>query len=138
VAGVGDHGCEYMTTGLVVVLGKCGRNFAAGMSGGIAYAFDEAADFSRKRCNLASVDLEPVCEEEDIQMLRALIAKHAALTGSEKAKRIIERWDDSLRKFVKVFPKEYRRVLEARTSQPTPAFVRVIPPSASVSGVQLG
>jgi glutamate synthase domain-containing protein 3 len=138
VEGVGDHGCEYMTNGLVVVLGRCGRNFAAGMSGGLAYVFDEGADFSQERCNMASVDLEPVSEEEDVCALRSLIAKHAALTGSDKAKRILERWEDSLRMFVKVFPKEYRRVLNARSIQPAPAFVRVIPPSTSVTGVQLG
>jgi glutamate synthase domain-containing protein 3 len=138
VEGVGDHGCEYMTNGLVVVLGKCGRNFAAGMSGGLAYVFDEASDFSRKRCNMASVDLEPVCEEEDVRVLRELIVKHAALTGSEKARRLIERWDDELRKFVKVFPKEYRRVLNAKTTVQAPAYVPLIKPAASVSGVQLG
>jgi glutamate synthase domain-containing protein 2/glutamate synthase domain-containing protein 1/glutamate synthase domain-containing protein 3 len=138
VEGVGDHGCEYMTNGLVVVLGKCGRNFAAGMSGGLAYVFDEGADFSRERCNMASVDLEPVCEEEDVRTLRALIEQHAALTGSEKARRIVERWDDSLRKFVKVFPKEYRRVLNAKTTSQPPAYVPLVKPSASVSGVQLG
>ena len=68
VEGVGDHGCEYMTNGLVVVLGSCGRNFAAGMSGGIAYVFDEKGDFAEKRCNLASVDLEPVIETRDVEL----------------------------------------------------------------------
>src|SRR6185295_1412573 len=70
VEGLGDHGCEYMTNGLVVVLGKCGRNFAAGMSGGIAYVFDERGDFTEIRCNLASVDLEPLLEAHDVQLVR--------------------------------------------------------------------
>ena len=87
---------------------------------------------------MASVDLEPVCEEEDVRTLRALIEQHAALTGSEKARRIVERWDDSLRKFVKVFPKEYRRVLNAKTTSQAPAYMPLVKPSAPVSGVQLG
>ncbi len=70
VEGVGDHGCEYMTSGLVVVLGRCGRNFAAGMSGGIAYVLDETGDFAEKRCNTASVDLEPVTTPKDIELLQ--------------------------------------------------------------------
>ncbi|MGH2669726.1 MAG: glutamate synthase-related protein, partial [bacterium] len=85
VEGVGDHGCEYMTRGLVVVLGKTGRNFAAGMSGGIAYVLDEADDFAEKRCNLSMVDLEPVADESDQQQLRQLIERHFELTQSPKA-----------------------------------------------------
>jgi len=111
VEGVGDHGCEYMTKGLVVVLGKAGRNFAAGMSGGIAYVLDEKGDFAEKRCNLAGVDLEPVMEKADIDVLRSLIDKHFEHTGSPRAKWILENWSAMLPKFVKVFPHEYKRVL---------------------------
>jgi glutamate synthase domain-containing protein 3 len=109
VEGLGDHGCEYMTRGLVVVLGKCGRNFAAGMSGGLAYVLDETRDFAVKRCNLASVDLEPVTDDADT--LFNLISRHAESTRSPRAKWILENWEQMLSKFVKVFPREYRRAL---------------------------
>ena len=111
VEGVGDHGCEYMTKGLVVVLGKAGRNFAAGMSGGIAYVLDERGDFADKRCNRAGVDLEPVMETADIELLRSLIAKHFEYTGSPRAEWILDNWSAMLPKFVKVFPHEFKRVL---------------------------
>jgi glutamate synthase domain-containing protein 2/glutamate synthase domain-containing protein 1/glutamate synthase domain-containing protein 3 len=111
VEGVGDHGCEYMTRGMVVVLGKAGRNFAAGMSGGIAYVLDEKGDFAEKRCNRAGVDLEPVIDTADIQLLRGLIAKHFEYTGSPRAEWILDNWSVMLAKFVKVFPHEYKRVL---------------------------
>jgi glutamate synthase domain-containing protein 2/glutamate synthase domain-containing protein 3 len=111
VEGVGDHGCEYMTNGLVLVLGSCGRNFAAGMSGGIAYVFDETGDFAEKRCNLESVDLEPVIEPNDIQQVRELIARHVELTGSRRGRRILDNWQHAVSNFVKVFPHEYKRVL---------------------------
>ena len=111
VEGVGDHGCEYMTKGLVVVLGGCGRNFAAGMSGGIAYVFDEHGDFTEKRCNLASVDLEPLVDPDDVQRVYDLITRHRELTGSPRAKWLLENWLDLLPRFVKVFPHEYKRVL---------------------------
>jgi len=111
IEGVGDHGCEYMTRGMVVVLGKCGRNFAAGMSGGIAYVLDERGDFAEKRCNRAGVDLEPVIDTADIQLLRALIAKHFEYTGSPRAEWILDNWSAMLPQFVKVFPHEYKRVL---------------------------
>ncbi len=111
VEGLGDHGCEYMTKGLVVVLGKCGRNFAAGMSGGIAYVFDEQGDFARKRCNAAMVDLEPVLEDADVQLLRKLIVRHAELTGSQRAKWLLVNWAEAQARFIKVFPHEYKRVL---------------------------
>jgi glutamate synthase domain-containing protein 3 len=114
VEGVGDHGCEYMTKGLVLVLGPCGRNFAAGMSGGIAYVFDERMDFTQKRCNLASVDLEPVVEAEDVQLIRGLVARHAELTGSARARMILENWSEMLPRFIKVFPHEFKRVLGVR------------------------
>jgi len=111
VEGVGDHGCEYMTQGLVVVLGKCGRNFAAGMSGGIAYVFDERFDFTEKRCNLASVDLEPVIEAQDVRTVQDLVARHYELTGSRRAKSILDNWAEMLPRFIKVFPHEFKRVL---------------------------
>ncbi len=109
VEGLGDHGCEYMTNGLVVVLGKCGRNFAAGMSGGLAFVLDEAGDFALKRCNAASIDLESAVE--DSSMLHALIGRHAEATGSPRARWILENWEQMLPKFLKIFPREYRRVL---------------------------
>jgi glutamate synthase (NADPH/NADH) large chain len=135
VEGVGDHGCEYMTGGTVVVLGKAGRNFAAGMSGGIAYVLDEEGDFTQ-RCNLAMVELEPIPEEEtaaaaegsgeleghgkvhidhiggsDDAMLKGIIQRHLLFTGSERARRILENWAAYLPRFVKVMPVEYRRAL---------------------------
>ena len=111
VEGVGDHGCEYMTNGLVVVLGSCGRNFAAGMSGGVAYVFDERGDFTEKRCNLESVDLEPLTETNDVQVVRDLIQRHAEFTGSQRAKWILENWSEAVSRFIKVFPHEFKRVL---------------------------
>jgi glutamate synthase domain-containing protein 2/glutamate synthase domain-containing protein 1/glutamate synthase domain-containing protein 3 len=116
VEGLGDHGCEYMTNGLVVVLGKCGRNFAAGMSGGIAYVLDEKGDFAEKRCNTAAVDLEPMPEADD-EMLLALIAKHVEHTGSPRGQWVIENWEEMRSKFVKVFPHEYKRVLGVPRAQ---------------------
>jgi glutamate synthase domain-containing protein 3 len=110
VEGVGDHGCEYMTNGLVLVLGACGRNFAAGMSGGIAYVFDERMDFTEKRCNLDSVDLEPLLEAQDVQIVRDLITRHLDLTGSRRAKWILDSWDELVSRFIKVFPHEFKRV----------------------------
>ncbi len=111
VEGVGDHGCEYMTNGLVVVLGRTGRNFAAGMTGGIAYVLDQAGDFPTLRCNRAEVDLERVVEKCDMDKLYELIAKHSEYTDSPQAKWILENWDVMLPKFIKVFPHEYKRVL---------------------------
>jgi glutamate synthase (NADPH/NADH) large chain len=118
VEGVGDHGCEYMTNGLVVVLGTCGRNFAAGMSGGIAYVFDEHLDFTMERCNTASVDLEPVIESRDSDLVYNLVQRHYKLTGSRRAKWILDNWAESLPRFIKVFPHEFKRVLGvSRASQ---------------------
>src|SRR5437879_4923618 len=111
VEGLGDHGCEYMTKGLVIVLGRAGRNFAAGMSGGIAYVLDEKGDFAEKRCNLAGVDLEPVMDTADVQLLRHWIEKHFEATGSPRAEWILENWSSMLPKFIKIFPHEYKRVL---------------------------
>ncbi len=111
VEGVGDHGCEYMTGGRVVVLGETGRNFAAGMSGGIAYVLDRDGQFAI-HCNQSIVDLLPVEEEEDINELRDLIDEHRKLTGSTVAEKILNEWEATLPKFVKVYPTDYRRVLE--------------------------
>ena len=113
VEGVGDHGCEYMTNGRVVVLGPTGRNFAAGMSGGIAYVLDEHGVFE-SLCNIELVDLERVETREDIHELSGLISKHYQYTSSANAKRILDNWIETLPKFVKVYPKDYRRVIEAK------------------------
>jgi glutamate synthase domain-containing protein 3 len=110
VEGVGDHGCEYMTKGMVICLSDTGKNFAAGMSGGIAYVLDESGEFQKTRCNKASVDLEPVTEE-DAETLRYWIARHAEETSSTRANWILDNFDQLLPKFVKVFPHEYKRVL---------------------------
>jgi glutamate synthase domain-containing protein 3 len=111
VEGVGDHGCEYMTRGLVVVLGKTGRNFAAGMTGGIAFVLDQTGDFASECCNRVDVDLEPLADAKDIETVHGLVARHAELTDSPQAKWILKHWDAMLPKFVKVFPHEYKRVL---------------------------
>jgi glutamate synthase domain-containing protein 3 len=111
VEGLGDHGCEYMTKGLVICLADTGKNFAAGMSGGIAYVLDETGEFSKTRCNRASVDLEKVDIPEDIEMLRYWIARHAEETGSPRANWILDNFDQLVTKFVKIFPHEYKRVL---------------------------
>jgi glutamate synthase (NADPH/NADH) large chain len=139
VEGVGDHGCEYMTGGCVVVIGKTGRNFAAGMSGGVAYVLDEDGTFE-KRCNLAMVELQPIADEDDqlealyhqggdleahglVELMRdmtrqdgqrlfALIDNHRRYTGSRQATRIVENWGEYLPRFVKVMPVDYRRALE--------------------------
>ncbi len=111
VEGVGDHGCEYMTRGTVVVLGATGRNFAAGMSGGIAYVLDEDSTF-HQRHNPEMVDLEPVEDERDRRDLKALIEEHYQNTGSGKAKQVLDDWERTLPRFVKVYPRAYRRALE--------------------------
>jgi glutamate synthase domain-containing protein 3 len=111
VEGVGDHGCEYMTGGTVVVLGNTGVNFAAGMSGGVAYVYDETEMFG-SLCNLDMVDLEYVWTEEDKSALKNLIEKHYKYTNSSRAKSILDDWENSYPLFVKVMPIEYKRVLE--------------------------
>jgi len=111
VEGVGDHGCEYMTKGLVVILGETGKNFGAGMSGGIAFVLDETGKFSSTLCNKSMVDLEPVADPADINALRNLIDRHASLTASPRAQWILENFDTMLPLFVKVFPHEFKRVL---------------------------
>ncbi len=111
VEGIGDHGCEYMTGGVVVVLGSVGRNFAAGMSGGIAYIYDPDNAF-RDSCNMEMVDLLPVEDYKDIGTLSNLINRHVLYTGSTVADAIANDFAAALPKFVKVFPSDYRRVLE--------------------------
>ncbi|MYF47895.1 MAG: glutamate synthase subunit alpha, partial [Candidatus Dadabacteria bacterium] len=110
VEAVGDHCCEYMTGGRVAVLGQTGRNFAAGMSGGIAYVYDPEGDFEG-RCNTESVFLEFVEEHDEAELL-GMIRKHLEYTRSEVAQRILENWSTSLPRFVKVIPKDYKRMLE--------------------------
>jgi glutamate synthase domain-containing protein 3 len=135
VEGTGDHGCEYMTNGTVVVLGRTGRNFAAGMSGGIAYVYDPTGDFVRVRCNAANVDLEPILEAADARLLEDLIRKHSEYTGSALAKRMLANWTDNLRRFVKVFPHEYKRVLsKSAAAQQKQAMA----PPAPVHAVAVG
>jgi len=111
VEGVGDHGCEYMTGGCVVVIGSTGVNFAAGMSGGVAYVLDESELFDT-RCNLDMVDLESVRKPKDQARLRSMLEKHMQYTGSLKAKMILEHWDTMLPQFVKIMPIDYKKVLE--------------------------
>ena len=116
VEGVGDHGCEYMTGGRVVVLGNTGRNFAAGMSGGIAYIWDPQGQFSGN-CNAEMVDLDPLEESQDLAELKQLISNHAQFTGSTVAQHILEDWANQTASFVKVMPKDYKRVLAQREQQ---------------------
>jgi glutamate synthase (ferredoxin) len=113
VEGTGDHGCEYMTGGRAVIIGKTGRNFGAGMSGGIAYVLDEDGDFAT-RCNLEMVGLEALEEPEDLDLVKGLLERHVQYTASSVARRILENWPAMAKRFVKVMPKEYRRVLEQR------------------------
>jgi glutamate synthase (ferredoxin) len=110
VEAVGDHGCEYMTGGRVVVLGRTGRNFAAGMSGGVAYVLDEAGDF-KTRCNLELVGLEPLTEPDELEEVWKLIQRHQAYTGSVRAAAVLADWGKLAPKFVKVMPQDYKRVL---------------------------
>jgi len=100
-----------MTNGTVVVLGKTGRNFAAGMSGGIAYVYDDRGDFPARRCNKVSVDLEPLVLAEDVARVRGFLERHRDYTGSPRAAWILEHWADAQPRFIKVFPHEYKRVL---------------------------
>jgi glutamate synthase (ferredoxin) len=110
VEAVGDHGCEYMTGGRVVVLGPTGRNFAAGMSGGIAYLLDENNE-AAARINTQMVDVERVEDPTEAEALRKLIEKHVQYTGSEHARTILSAWETKLPKFVRVIPKDYKRAL---------------------------
>jgi glutamate synthase (ferredoxin) len=110
VESVGDHGCEYMTGGRVVVLGRAGRNFGAGMSGGVAYVLDEAGDFAT-RVNQQMVGIEKLDDAEEIEAVRALVQKHLDCTGSERARSLLAQWEQTVPRFVKVMPKDYKRVL---------------------------
>ncbi|MGH7389811.1 MAG: glutamate synthase large subunit [Candidatus Rokuibacteriota bacterium] len=129
VEGVGDHACEYMTGGRVVVLGRTGRNFAAGMSGGVAYVLDRGGDFAR-RCNPGMVDLEPLAEAEDIDLVRDLSRRHLDVTGSTLAAGILADWVALQPKFVKVMPRDYKRVLaaeaRARAEGRPPTFAELV------------
>ena len=114
VEGVGDHACEYMTGGSVVCLGGTGRNFAAGMSGGVAYVYDENRDFESK-LNRAMVNLYPLieCGDSEISEVKDRVEKHVELTGSEKGKRLLDDWSNIVPQFFKVLPADYERVLNA-------------------------
>jgi len=111
VEAVGDHGCEYMTRGRVVVLGRTGRNFAAGMSGGIAYVLDGKGDFA-KRCNRQMVELGYLDDPEEIEAVKSMVFRHAEYTGSSRATEILLSWEECLPKFVRIIPTDYKRVLE--------------------------
>jgi glutamate synthase (NADPH/NADH) large chain len=123
VEGVGDHGCEYMTGGVVVVLGKTGKNFAAGMSGGIAYVYDPEAQLD-KHCNSEICDIAVVLEESDEKMIKRLLQNHVAYTESRLAKSILENWEDGRRSFVKVMPESY---LEAIGKWPDADVRKMLP-----------
>ena len=125
VEGIGDHGCEYMTGGRVVVIGSTGRNFAAGMSGGIAYVLDAAGNFAR-RCNRELVDLEPLDRQDDEELVRELITRHVRYTESTLAGRLLLDWSATRERFVKVMPRDYKRVLLAQQQVETDAPVAAI------------
>jgi glutamate synthase (ferredoxin) len=112
VEAVGDHGCEYMTGGRVIVLGRTGRNFAAGMSGGIAYVLDETDDFPA-HCNQEMVSLEELEDPDEIEEIWKLIQRHQAYTKSKRAAKVLSSWRKLVPRFVKVMPKDYQRVLQA-------------------------
>jgi glutamate synthase (ferredoxin) len=116
VEGVGDHGCEYMTGGRVLILGRTGRNFAAGMSGGIAYVLDADGRFAR-RCNPDMVDLEPLADADDLAFVHVALMKHVTYTGSRYAARLLEEWPALQRQIVKVMPREYKRALAAEAAR---------------------
>ena len=128
VEGVGDHGCEYMTGGRVVVLGRTGRNFAAGMSGGVAYVLDEPGQFAA-RCNMGLVDLEAL-DDDDAELVRRLVTRHVEYTGSANAQRVLDQWSGLGQKFVKVMPRDYKRVLAAeataRAQSREPGFAELV------------
>ncbi|MFN0050790.1 MAG: glutamate synthase large subunit [Planctomycetales bacterium] len=115
VEGVGDHGCEYMTGGTVVVLGPTGRNFAAGMSGGLAFVLDEQNRF-QTLCNLEMVDLDPLETPEDVELVQSLLKRHVQATQSARAQHVLDHWDRFQTQFVKVFPRDLRRVLAERAA----------------------
>ena len=112
---VGAHGCEYMTNGIVVVLGPTGKNFAAGMSGGFAFVLDESGEFSATLCNRSMVDVDPL-DAKDEETVRKLVEKHFEYTASPRARFILDQWQQLVKKFVKVFPHDYKRVLNAASN----------------------
>jgi glutamate synthase (ferredoxin) len=112
VEAVGDHGCEYMTGGRVVILGKTGRNFAAGMSGGVAYILDEDGDFP-VRCNQAMVGIEKLEDPDEVAEVRSMIERHVAHTGSERGKSVLAAWTEKVGRFLRVMPRDYKRVLQS-------------------------
>ncbi|KAL6612249.1 NADH/NADPH, small subunit of glutamate synthase [Neocallimastix californiae] len=116
VEGVGDHGCEYMTGGRCIIIGSVGRNFAAGMSGGIAYVYDPEGRFPSK-CNMELVGLEQLEESEEIEFLKNTLTKHVEYTGSSKAKTLLEDWENTLNDFVKVMPVDYKKILEKKKTK---------------------
>ena len=126
IEGVGDHGCEYMTGGAVAVLGSTGRNFAAGMSGGIAFVYDYEGDFEI-RFNPGLADLEPVADPEDIAILRSMIEDHLNYTGSAPAQRILDDWEDALPRFKKIMPRDYRRILDERKARGESQILEIAP-----------
>jgi glutamate synthase domain-containing protein 2/glutamate synthase domain-containing protein 1/glutamate synthase domain-containing protein 3 len=138
VEGVGDHGCEYMTNGTVIVIGKTGRNFAAGMSGGIAYVFDDRGDFPARRCNHSSVDLEPLAASADVALVRGLLERHRDLTGSPRAAWILDNWTDAQGRFIKVFPHEFKRVLGVARNETPDAESTTSSPLVGATEVQHG
>jgi glutamate synthase domain-containing protein 3 len=113
IEGVGDHGCEYMTGGRVVVLGETGRNFGAGMSGGIAYVWDPSSRFP-VQCNMELIELEKLAVSEEVAEVRGMIERHLRYTGSAVAKAILDDWNNALGDFVRVMPVDYKRVLQER------------------------
>ena len=129
VEGVGDHGCEYMTAGRIVVIGRTGRNFAAGMSGGVAYVLDADSRFA-SRCNQQMVDLEPLESEEDVEFVRMMLRRHVRYTNSGRAVSLLADWLDEQSRFVKVIPRDYKRVLlaeaRARSENREPVFAELV------------
>ncbi|MBM7583987.1 glutamate synthase (NADPH/NADH) large chain [Bacillus pakistanensis] len=117
VEGIGDHGCEYMTGGRVVILGQVGKNFAAGMSGGIAYVLAESSTEFKAFCNQEMIDIEPLVDKDDVKELKQMILNHFYYTDSVKAARVLENWDTMLAKFVKIIPKDYKRMMESIQQQ---------------------
>jgi len=131
VEGVGDHGCEYMTGGVAVVLGETGKNFGAGMSGGEAYVLDEIGDFEDVRLNDDMIHVEPM-DERDERLVRRMVENHRDYTGSEKAKEVLENWDEYVDSFVKIMPDPYARVVEKRMKEGED--IRVSPPPEASAG----
>jgi glutamate synthase (ferredoxin) len=118
VEGIGDHGCEYMTGGKVLILGPTGRNFAAGMSGGVAYVIDPHGDFARYLCNLETVALESDIGFDEMLAIKRLIENHLKQTQSPLARRILDDWTEVQGQFVKVMPEEYKQALERLAKEP--------------------